>query len=80
MSNIINKFKTLEVIKNNKFVECNFIKKDGSLRTMKCSFEEDQKNSSSMVLVWDIENEGYRNINLNTLLTIKIKDILYKVI
>ena len=80
MSNIISRFKTFELIRDSKFVECDFIKKDGSLRTMKCSFEEDQKNSSSMVLVWDIENDGYRNINLNTLLTIKIKETIYKVV
>jgi len=78
--NNISKFKTLDLIKNTKFFYCSFIKRDGSRRDMKCSFEEDQRNNSSMVLVYDIENEGYRNINLNTLLSIKIKDTFYQVI
>ncbi|WP_457743322.1 SH3 beta-barrel fold-containing protein [Sulfurimonas sp.] len=78
--NSISRFKTLDLIKNNNFVECNFIKKDGTHRNIKCSFEENQNNSSSMVLVYDIEKDGYRNVNLDTLLSIKVKDTVYKVI
>jgi hypothetical protein len=79
-SSSISRFKTLDLIKSTKFFYCSFIKRDGTRRDMKCSFEENQKNDSSMVLVYDIENDGYRNINLNTLLSIKIKDTFYQVV
>lgn len=78
--NNISRFKTFDLIQDNKFFECSFIKKDGTQRKMKCSFEENQKNSSSMVLVYDIEKDDYRNINLDTLISIKIKNDFYTVI
>lgn len=77
---IINRFKTLDLIQSNPYFKCSFIKKDNSLREMICSFKENKNNSNSLVVVWDIENDGYRNINLNTLQDITIKDTFYTVI
>ncbi|MBT5934694.1 hypothetical protein [Sulfurimonas sp.] len=56
--------------------------KDKSVRDMICSFEENQKQKldNSSILVWDVENGGWRNINLNTLITLIIKDTFYKVV
>ena len=79
--NNISIFKTLDLIKSSRYFKCSFIKKDNSLRHMICSLEENQKNNSnSMVLVWDLENDNYRNVNLSTLQTITIKDTFYKVV
>ncbi|WP_434580439.1 hypothetical protein MLC52_10865 [Sulfurimonas sp. NW15] len=78
--NKISKYKTLELIKNNPYFKCSFIKKDNSLRHMICSFEMNQKVDNSLVLVWDLENDNYRNINLDTLQTLTIKDISYKIV
>ena len=81
MSNImINRFKTLNLIQSVPYFKCSFIKKDNSLREMICSFKENKNNSNSLVVVWDIENDGYRQVNLDTLITLTIKDIFYKVI
>jgi len=80
MNNVISIFKTLELIKSTPYFKCSFIKKDKSLRHMICSFEENQNNSNSIVLVWDLEKDNYRNVNLNTLQTITIKNKLYTVV
>ena len=72
-------FKTVEVIKENKYFECTFVKKDNTIRTMKCIYNEDKQNSQYLI-VYDTENQGYRNVNLSTLLTLTIKNIIYKII
>lgn len=81
MSSImINRLKTLDLIQTVPYFKCSFIKKDNSLREMTCSFKENKSISNSLVVVWDIENEGYRQVNLDTLITLTIKDNYYKVV
>lgn len=39
-----------------------FTKLDGSRRLMRCEWGKDGKVEDNGVVVWDIENEGYRRI------------------
>ena len=81
MSSItISRFKTLDLIQSAPYFKCSFIKKDNSLRHMTCSFEENKNDSNSLLVVWDIEKDGFRYINLDTLQDITIKDTFYKVV
>jgi len=75
----LSRFKVLPLIKENKYFECNFIKKDNTVRNMKCTYE-DNKEHLEYVIVYDTENNSYRNVNISTLITLKIKDIIYKIV
>ena len=79
-SSSISRFKTLDLIQSSPYFKCSFIKKDNSLRKMTCSFEENKNDSNSLLVVWDIEKDGFRYINLDTLQDITIKDTFYKVV
>jgi len=74
----LNRLKVIETIKNNKYFECVFVKKDNTVREMKCVYENDNSNSN-YVTVYDIENQGYRQVNLLTLMSLTIKDTFYKI-
>ena len=78
MSNIIHRCKLIDIFQSEKFFKCVFIKKNGDIRTMICSYI-DSKSNSSLVIVYDIENEGYRNINIETILSIHIQQTTYKI-
>jgi hypothetical protein len=39
-----------------------FTKLDGSNRLMRCEWGKDGKVEDNSVVVWDVENEGYRRI------------------
>jgi len=39
-----------------------FTKLDGSRRLMRCEWGKDGKVEDNGVVVWDVENEGYRRI------------------
>ena len=73
------RYKTLNLIQGNRFVIIDFKKKDGSLRTIKCSYEDDQYPDKSIILVYDLDLMEYRNVNLETIINIKIKDKEYLV-
>lgn len=77
--NTISKVKTIELMKNNKLFECEFIKKDNTLRKMKCAYENDKSNSN-YIIVYDLEKEDYRNVNLMTLTSLTIQDTTYQVV
>lgn len=78
MSNIIHRCELIDIIKTEIFFKCVFIKKNGDIRTMICSYI-DSKSNSTLVIVYDIENEGYRNINLDTMLKIHIQQKTYSI-
>ena len=78
MSNIIHRCKLIDIIQSEKFFKCVFIKKNADMRTMICSYI-DSKSNSSLVIVYDIENEGYRNINIETMISIHIQQKTYKI-
>ena len=87
----LSRFKVDEVIKNTKgkIFSCSFIKKDGSLRKMVARLGV-QKNlkggnngvsyKNALITVYDMLNDGYRMVNLETLLTLKVSGINYEVI
>lgn len=79
MCNTIYRCNLIDIIKLEKFFKCVFIKKNGDTRTMICSYI-DSKSNSTLVIVYDIENEGYRNINLDTMLNIHIQQNTYKIV
>lgn len=87
----LSKFKTDEVIKETKgkIFSCSFIKKDGTIRNMvaRLGVRKDLKggrsNSSSknsLVTVFDMLNGGYRSINLETIITLKVKGTHYQIV
>lgn len=73
----------LKRLKEDEFVTITFTKKDGSERVMKAtlhpktiaSYEfktvnaqnEINENETSMVTVWDLENNGWRTVNYDTI-------------
>ncbi len=75
----ISRFKVLQVIKENKYFECSFIKKDNSKRDMCCVYE-DSKNDSKYIVVYDTKNNGYRNVNIETMLSLTIKNLTYLIV
>lgn len=78
MNNTICRYKLIDIIKFEKLFKCVFIKKNGDTRTMICSYV-DSKFNSTLVTVYDIENEGYRNINIETMLNIHIQQKTYRI-
>ncbi len=70
-----------------------FVKKDGSTRDMVCrlNVQKDLKNTrpeandkrietlikNGMVTVWDMVKNGYRVINLTTIIRIKLNGVVY---
>ena len=62
MSNIIHRCKLIDIIQSEMFFKCVFVKKNGDMRTMICSYV-DSKPNSTLVIVYDMENEGFRNIS-----------------
>ena len=76
----ISRLKILGVIQESKSFECTFVKKDKTIRDMRCTFEDIRSKENTLITVWDIDNNGYRYVNLETILTLSIKDIDYKII
>lgn len=71
--------KVLPMIVENKYFECSFLKKDNSIRKMKCIYEL-SKIDSQYILVYDVEKKGLRNVNLSTLIDLTIKGEVLEVI
>ena len=68
-------------------LEVKFIKKDSTTRTMKCRTGVTEflrggtntvKNIPKYVTVYDTEKKAYRNINTETLITLKVANKLYE--
>ncbi len=84
----ISRKKALELMQNNRghFFTVEFVKQDGSERKLNGQYVKDQKNSQlGYVLVKEAsklktgDKEPIRNVNLQTLKTLKIGGTLYKV-
>lgn len=63
------------------FFSCSFIKKNGEVREINCrkgvkkflveNARPKASNPSNLVTVYDVKNEGYRNFDINRVLSIK---------
>jgi len=87
----LSRFKTNELIKTTKekIFSCTFIKKDGTVRNMvaRVGVHKNLKGGSnskstrnSLITVFDMLNGGYRMINLETIITLKVKGMHYQVV
>jgi hypothetical protein len=80
MSNISTVFAALIAQSNGKFVTVTFKKKDGNLRKMNCRLgvKKHLKGGTSTVdhdkylVVYDMQSEGYRCINKNTIVSLSL--------
>lgn len=66
----------------------NFIKKDGTERKMVCRLnvkaglrggKSTTSHKTNLITVYDMQNKGYRNVNLDTVLTVKVRNKVYNV-
>jgi len=58
--------RTLLISNKNKMFSVDFIKKDGTLRKMSCIYKgEGEIPKEPKLLVWDIQNKGWRSIPLD---------------
>ncbi|MFW2352598.1 SH3 beta-barrel fold-containing protein [Aliarcobacter butzleri] len=87
----LSKYKADEVIKatKGKIFSCSFIKKDGTVRNMVARIgvhknlaggKNGASERNSLVTVFDMLNGGYRMINLETLITLKVSGNSYQVL
>ncbi len=87
----LSRFKTDELIRETKgkIFSCTFTKKDGSIRNMIARIgvrknlkggKNGENKTNSLVTVFDMANGGYRMINLETLITLKVRGIHYQVV
>jgi len=91
MEKSVNVNEAVELIKNSKgkFISVDFIKRsDNSLRTMNCrvgvskgvkGIRKASKKNTGLIVVYDIPNKQFRNINISGLRKVKISGIEYKV-
>lgn len=52
--------------------KCNFIKQNGEKREMICKFEKLHTTCENLVIVYDLQKDQFRNINLETLIDLTI--------
>ena len=73
---------------NGHIFSCVFTKKDGAQRTIVARLgvqshlhggESTTKDKPSLVTVYDMNNRGYRNININTVSELKVQGTQYTV-
>ena len=71
----------LKSLVGNKIFTITFIKKDGSERVMNCRYKVTKhlrggvsttKHISYLTTVYDLQANGYRNINLETVISLKV--------
>lgn len=80
----------LEIIETGCIFSATFVKKDGEVRTMNCrrkvtkgvtgkgmKFKPSDKN---LLVVYDMHKQGFRMINLETLIEAKVNGLTYKFI
>jgi len=56
-----------------------FLKKDGTIRKMHATFwdgEVPEVKYPHLLTVWDLENDGFRSINLETVMCVEPSDFL----
>lgn len=86
----LSRLKADEIIKSTKgkIFSCSFIKKDGTLRKMiaRLGVQKNLKGGNNgasyknaLITVYDMLNGGYRMVNLETLLTLKVSGVNYEV-
>ena len=81
--------KQIRALVGSKIFSVVFEKKDGTLREMTCrlgvkkhlkvgelSYDPEEKN---YLVVFDMQSEGYRTININTLKKIKFEGVTYEI-
>lgn len=89
---MINKNEAIDIIKNSKdIINVKFIKKDNTIRSMNCRSSvkkylvpEDKRSrhispDSQHIVVFDMNKSEYRKINIDTILSIKKKGVIYLV-
>lgn len=83
---LMNKF--LKATNDGRIFSATFVKKDGTIRTMNCrrkvtkgvtgkglAFKPSDKG---LMVVFDMANDGFRMINLNTLIEAKVNGQIFK--
>ena len=93
MSQVISRTKVQHEVLDrvgNKFIGVTFTKKDGSTRKLNGRFKVTKylkggtnrvvSNSNSYLSIYDVKSEGYRTINLDTVIEIKALNEVYHVI
>jgi|SaaInl8_200m_RNA_FD_contig_123_9981_length_1776_multi_4_in_1_out_0_2 hypothetical protein len=68
-----------EMIKSSLVFKCEFIKKNGEVREMIATFEEDHPTSSNLIIVFDIVKDSIRIVNIDTLLSLTINKTNLKI-
>lgn len=66
----MNKFDKLVDLLDQGGAKVSFRKLDGSTRNMTCTWGEDGDIFTNRVVVWDVENRGYRSIRSDAILTV----------
>jgi len=84
------KQKFLEATNDGRIFSATFVKKDGSIRTMNCRRKVTKgvtgkglafaPSERGLMVVFDMANDGFRMINLNTLIEAKVNGVIYKFI
>lgn len=73
----------IESIPFTSFFGTKFVKKDGTIRKMNCNRsigilkENNHKITSDHIIVYDVNVEGYRTVNLNTISEIRSNGVKY---
>ena len=87
----LNRWKVGSIIKNTngKIFSAKFVKKNGDIRDITCRLETEtgkkgtgvspEKLDNPYICVYDMQKEGYRMINLETLMSINMKGVEYNV-
>lgn len=77
------------ILSSSNIIHVKFVKKDGSIRDMNCRLgvkkhlsggSSTTKAYSNYITVYDMNKLGYRNINMETLLSFKINGLTYEII
>jgi hypothetical protein len=77
----------IDILKNNK-VSVDFVKKDGSARTMSCTLREDlvvsyekktdkvkpASTDTDLISVWSVEDKGWRSFKMSTVKDIRLQE------
>ena len=70
----------LQAIVHGEVFTVTFIKKDKTVRTMKCTLTEELSTLIDGYLsVWDTEKNGHRSVNLKTIVQVTFKEKTYKI-
>ena len=88
---VLDRTRVEKVISDNKgkFFSCEFTKKDGSVRKihgrtgvkkyLKGGVNKVQKQSNSLMTVWEKEVADYRSVNLNTMTKLTLQGVSYRI-